>query len=60
MKVGVGFAADCGNSAMISFIDWGLQNKYDAADEEISPRPKDDPIDEERFEAWREGRTGFP
>jgi cryptochrome len=42
------------------FVDWGLQNQYNEAGEEILPRPKGDEVDEERFEAWREGRTGFP
>lgn len=41
-------------------MDWGLQNQYNEAGEEILPRPKGDEVDEERFEAWREGRTGFP
>jgi len=43
-----------------SFIDWGLRNEYDDEGNEIKPRPKGDEEDEERFAAWREGRTGFP
>jgi hypothetical protein len=42
------------------FIDWGLQNQYDEEGKEIRPRPRGDEEDEERFAAWREGRTGFP
>jgi cryptochrome len=42
------------------FIDWGLQNQYDEEGKEIRPRPRGDAEDEERFAAWREGRTGFP
>lgn len=44
------------------FIDWGLQNQYDEDGNEITPRPTKpgDEEDEERFAAWREGRTGFP
>ena len=46
----------------IRFIDWGLQNQYDEEGNEITPRPTKpgDEEDEERFAAWREGRTGFP
>lgn len=42
------------------YIDWALQNEYDEDGNEILPRPKGDPQDEERFLAWKEGRTGFP
>lgn len=42
------------------FIDWGLQNEYDDAGNEIKPRPRGDEEQEERLAAWREGRTGFP
>ncbi|ORY31961.1 FAD binding domain of DNA photolyase-domain-containing protein [Naematelia encephala] len=42
------------------YIDWGLQNQYDPSGHEILPRPRGDLVDEERFEAWKEGRTGFP
>ncbi|WWD22279.1 hypothetical protein CI109_106770 [Kwoniella shandongensis] len=50
-----------GNS-VCRFIDWSLQNQYDPkSGQEISPRPRSDNEEaEERFEAWREGRTGFP
>jgi cryptochrome len=44
----------------IRYIDWGLQNEYDEEGNEILPRPPGDPVDEERFAAWKEGRTGFP
>jgi cryptochrome len=43
-----------------SFIDWELQNQYDSNGEEIKPRPKGSEEAEERFAAWKEGRTGFP
>lgn len=49
-----------GADRLLRFIDWGLQNQYDSDGKEILPRPRDDEVDEERFEAWREGRTGFP
>jgi cryptochrome len=42
------------------YIDWKLQNQYDEEGNEILPRPKEDEVDEERFLAWKEGRTGFP
>lgn len=42
------------------FIDWGLQNQYDEQGDQIVPRPMGSEEDEERFAAWREGRTGFP
>lgn len=42
------------------YVDWALQNEYDEDGNEILPRPKGDPKDEERFLAWKEGRTGFP
>ncbi|WRT63450.1 uncharacterized protein IL334_000355 [Kwoniella shivajii] len=43
------------------YVAWSLQNQYDSDGNEILPRPKDeDEIAEERFQAWREGRTGFP
>ena len=41
-------------------MSWGLQDRYDQSGEEIRPRPRGDEVDEERFAAWREGRTGFP
>lgn len=42
------------------YIDWKLQNQYDGDGNEILPRPRGDDVDEERFMAWKEGRTGFP
>ncbi|KAK8845330.1 hypothetical protein IAR55_006043 [Kwoniella newhampshirensis] len=43
------------------YIDWALSNQYDSTGHEISPRPRSDNEEaEERFEAWREGKTGFP
>ncbi|WVR03300.1 hypothetical protein IAU60_000291 [Kwoniella sp. DSM 27419] len=43
------------------FIGWALQNQYDEEGREILPRPRDeDERAETYFEAWREGRTGFP
>ncbi|KAK4686103.1 cryptochrome, partial [Tremellales sp. Uapishka_1] len=42
------------------YIDWGLQNQYNDEGKEILPRPSGDAIDEERFAAWKDGRTGFP
>lgn len=49
-----------GEGLMSRFIDWGLQNQYDSEGKEIEPRPRGDEVDEERFAAWKEGRTGFP
>ncbi|EIW67847.1 hypothetical protein TREMEDRAFT_21150, partial [Tremella mesenterica DSM 1558] len=48
-----------GNS-VCRYIDWGLQNQYDEQGREILPRPRGKEEDERRFEAWREGCTGFP
>ncbi|OCF41747.1 hypothetical protein I317_04451 [Kwoniella heveanensis CBS 569] len=50
-----------GNS-VCKYVDWALSNVYDDHGVEIIPRPTDrsNPKAEEYFEAWREGRTGFP
>ncbi|WWC57893.1 uncharacterized protein I303_100428 [Kwoniella dejecticola CBS 10117] len=49
-----------GNS-VCKYVAWALQNQYDDNGNEILPRPRDEDEEaEKRFEAWREGRTGFP
>ncbi|OCF70856.1 hypothetical protein I204_08486 [Kwoniella mangroviensis CBS 8886] len=49
-----------GNS-VCKYVAWSLQNQYDKEGNEILPRPRDkDEQAEERFQAWKEGRTGFP
>ncbi|KAH7926248.1 hypothetical protein BV22DRAFT_1104439 [Leucogyrophana mollusca] len=57
--VGLPFGQIRGN-AICRFIDWRLQNQYDASGHRIHPRPLGDAEDEERFSAWQDGRTGFP
>lgn len=42
------------------YVDWNLPNEYDKEGKEIHPRPKGDEVDEQRLQAWREGKTGFP
>ncbi len=42
------------------FLNWKLRNEYDDEDNLVLPRPRGSEQDEERFAAWREGRTGFP
>ncbi|EEB96886.1 hypothetical protein MPER_03894, partial [Moniliophthora perniciosa FA553] len=42
------------------YIDWHLQNQYDGDGKIIVPRPRGESQAEDRFLAWKEGRTGFP
>lgn len=42
------------------YMDWYLPNVYDKEGKLILPRPKGDPVSEERWAAFVEGRTGFP
>ncbi|KAH7915052.1 FAD binding domain of DNA photolyase-domain-containing protein [Hygrophoropsis aurantiaca] len=56
---GLRFGQIRGN-AICRFIDWRLQNQYDADGLKTHPRPLGHTRDEERLSAWKEGRTGFP
>lgn len=42
------------------FMNWSLMNEYDQKGEMIMPRSMGNARDEERLQAWKEGRTGFP
>ncbi|KAF7972152.1 hypothetical protein HWV62_11133 [Athelia sp. TMB] len=48
------YAAECAQG--LSFA----QNVYDKDGRRVLPRPRGDDLSEERFEAWKFGRTGFP
>lgn len=47
-------------NSVCRYIDWHLPNAYDGTGAKIIPRPLGDPVAEERFLKWKEGRTGFP
>uniref|UniRef100_A0A0W0FWC1 Photolyase/cryptochrome alpha/beta domain-containing protein n=1 Tax=Moniliophthora roreri TaxID=221103 RepID=A0A0W0FWC1_MONRR len=56
---GTEFGQIRGNS-ICRYIDWHLQNQYDGDGKIIVPRPRGESEAEDRFLAWKEGRTGFP